>query len=260
MAVDTERKFDALNLILLNTKSRWQSLTCLYDTYRTCYDKVIMYSRNGQLREQLISFYLTESLQLSVYFRMRCSFKRSIDTDSWQQTNDSVFKRTSMLLTSVCLTPSHMSIHVSLLLSVCSFVLNKAFGVMCVCMPAKGRLVRFVPSRKRFYCFTNTVAVWQLHTSCLEQKFPAAVSSEAGSRSAAVQTKKTYSTYRQCIIPMRSTFLDLYRKNSRKGGCSSTSQTPYPYPKATHPLRGTTRILIGRWCRESFNCIGGCFK
>lgn len=52
---------------------------------RTRYDKVIMYSRNGQLREQLISIYLTETLQLSLYFRMRCSFKRSIDTDvdSW---------------------------------------------------------------------------------------------------------------------------------------------------------------------------------
>lgn len=36
-----------------------------------------------------------------------------------------------MLLTSVCITPSHMSIHVSLLLSVCSFVLNKAFGIVC---------------------------------------------------------------------------------------------------------------------------------
>lgn len=50
----------------------------------TRYDKIIMFSRDGQLREQLIS-YLAKSLQLSLYFKMRCSFERSIDTDadSW---------------------------------------------------------------------------------------------------------------------------------------------------------------------------------
>lgn len=65
LTIDTMRKFDALNLILLNTKSKMLTFSHL-----TRYDKIIMFSRDGQLREQLIS-YLAKSLQLSLYFKMR---------------------------------------------------------------------------------------------------------------------------------------------------------------------------------------------
>lgn len=79
LTINTMRKFDALNLILLNIKSKMLTFA-----HRRRYDKIIMFSRDGQLREQLIS-YLAKSLQLSLYFKMRCSFERSINTDadSW---------------------------------------------------------------------------------------------------------------------------------------------------------------------------------
>lgn len=107
--------------------------------------------------------------------------------------------------------PSHMSIHISLLLSLCSFVLNGV--VVCACLQMAG-LSELSPLERGFIVSPAQLLFGSYRLPAWSRSFRQHCPPRQEVNQQPCGQKESYCS---ASSQKRSTFLPLFRKNSRKG-------------------------------------------
>lgn len=167
-----------------------------------------MFSSDGHRREQLIS--LSPSILTVVSVFQNGMFQKKYWYWHWQLVVD---KQICILIhvlhcyLQCVLPPSHMSIHISLLLSLCSFVLNGTVGVVCACLQMAG-LSDLSPLERGFIVLLAQLLFGSYRLPARSRSFRQHCPLRQEVNQQPCWQKESYCS---ASSQMRSTFLPLYR-------------------------------------------------